>query len=196
MSQHVTQENHFYSHLLSSISFITITQTPLVNSNDHRKLHKPMGFGHLSTFLLHQACIRRNATECQRWFVAWQFRKSLLETTETHKHNSSPNTRNLHVSLWGKRGAHPAMLVEPCAEQEWLWPESTRDSLDPLRPFCWDAVAKPWCVLGLLNSIARVPHTCFGEGWFEIKVSLGVYLFPSAFPKLHSVVSASGWTLL
>lgn len=73
------------------------------------------------------------------------FGNPVLEATETHKRDSSPNTRDLCVSPGGVAGStEPAwpMLVEPRTGQEWLWPDATRDSLDPLRPFCWDAVAK------------------------------------------------------
>lgn len=105
MSHRVTQENNFSSHLLSSISFITITETPLVNSYNHRKLHKVMEFGYLSLFLPHHSPSCRNTTEFKRWFVAWLFRKSLFETMETHKRESSPNNRDLCVSPGGVQRA-------------------------------------------------------------------------------------------
>lgn len=92
MSHHVTQENHVSSHLLSSISFIAIPQTPLVKSDSHRKLHKPVGVGYSSLFLPHPSLRRRNATEFKRFFATWLFRKSLLEATETYKCDCSPGT--------------------------------------------------------------------------------------------------------
>lgn len=105
MSHCVTQENHFFSHLLSSVSFITMTQTPLGNSDDHRNRHKPVGFGYSPLLLPHHSPSRRHATEFKRWFVTWLFRKSLLETTETHKRDSNPNTRDVCVSPGGVQAA-------------------------------------------------------------------------------------------
>lgn len=102
MSHHVTQENRVSSHLLSSISFITIPQTPLVNSDYHRKLHKPVGFAYSSLFLPHPSLCRRNATEFKSFFVTWLFRKSLLEATETYKCDCSPNTTETCVSPLGR----------------------------------------------------------------------------------------------
>lgn len=148
MSHHVIQENHVSSHLLSSISFITIPQTPLGNSDYHRKLHKPMGFAYSSLFLPHPSLRRRNATEFKMFFVTWLFRKSLLEAMETHKCDCSPNN-TIETCVppppggAQERGAWPVKLVEPCAGQEWLWPDGTRDILHRLLPFCWDVVAKP-----------------------------------------------------
>lgn len=90
----------------------------------------------------------------------------------------------------------PSVLLEPCAGHECPWSGSTRDKCEPLPPFCWAAKPRLPTSFGVIKPHITAPHTCFGEGWFQIKVSPWRCLFPNAFPKFHSAVSASGCTLL
>lgn len=91
------------------------------------------------------------------------------------------------------RGIQGAQSLHECP-----WSGITRDKCEPLPPFCWAAVAKPRLPtsFGVIKPHITAPHTCFGEGWFQIKVSPWRCLFPNAFPKFHSAVSGSGCTLL
>lgn len=146
MSHHVSQENRVSSHLLSSISFITIPQTPLVNSDYHRKLHKPVGFAYSSLFLPHPSLRRRNLQNLRVSLSLgylgnpfWRPRRPTnVIVAQTPQRPVCPPSGGVQ-----ERGAWPVKLVEPSAGQEWLWPDGTRDSLHPLLPFCWDAVPKP-----------------------------------------------------